>query len=291
MNDRTPPLIAPRDPSPRPPSSGSSPASIFNADYRKRSASFLPTPVSPAGKLRPVGLREQSRPQLVAHCCCSSATASWQSCLPLQHLEARAHDSQTHRERGIDESSIVQHRSPTVHPSLCIPTTRANSFTSVPRATSREKTPATCTRLSPRTPTRSRPPRTGPRHRVQDLGLASPVDPCYIGHLHTWGSRSGSIRLADRELKRDYSSNLGRESSTGQAFLRSDRAGFQARMTVFSPFTPSATHAHHPHTIAFSLFTLLPVRSTFFPRLRGEGAHAHPPLLPLPPAFLAIIIL
>lgn len=60
-------------------------------------------------------------------------------------------------------------------------------------------------------------------------------------HLHLRLAFRGSIRLADRELKRDYSSKLERESSTRQAFVRSDRAGFQARMSAYCRLTPAAT--------------------------------------------------
>lgn len=64
-------------------------------------------------------------------------------------------------------------------------------------------------------------------HRVQELGSTSffKAFACYIW-AHLWTRVPDNIRLADRELKRDYSSKLDRESSTGQAFVWSDRAGF-----------------------------------------------------------------
>lgn len=77
------------------------------------------------------------------------------------------------------------------------------------------------------------------RHRVQELGsewILMLV--LHRSHLHLRLAFRGSIRLADRELKRDYSSKLERESSTGQAFVRSDRAGFQARMSAYSISPP-----------------------------------------------------
>lgn len=111
----------------------------------------------------------------------------------------------------------------------------------------RRRHPDTCTcLLAPSSPVSKPRLRQGHatdiRHRVQELGsewILMLV--LHRSHLHLRLAFRGSIRLADRELKRDYSSKLERESSTGQAFVRSDRAGFQARMSAYCRLTPAAT--------------------------------------------------